>query len=246
MTAVADTPAVYHITHWKAGSQWVRGMLADLFPERVRVPPPETSMGVFPEAIEAGRIYSPLYIARHNFEGSPAACVPHRKFVVIRDLRDVLVSWYFSLRYSHGRNEAVERHRSVLEGLPREEGLLYLLEHRDFGPLVAIPQTWVDAGADVLVIRYEALIAETLAHMRRILEHCGLEASDGTLERTVRRWSFQARTGRAPGQEDPHSHYRKGIAGDWQNYFTPRLRESFKARYGAVLERLGYARAADW
>jgi hypothetical protein len=51
--------------------------------------------------------------------------------------------------------------------------------------------------------------------------------------------------GRAKGQEDPSSHYRKGQAGDWRNHFTPELAARFDAAYGGLLARLGYA-AEGW
>lgn len=41
--------------------------------------------------------------------------------------------------------------------------------------------------------------------------------------------------GRPPGQEDVHSHYRKGIPGEWQKYFTPELAGRFESLFGEVL-----------
>ncbi len=46
--------------------------------------------------------------------------------------------------------------------------------------------------------------------------------------------------GRTQGEEDPRHHYRKGVAGDWRNYFTPRVTAAFKDRYGDLLVTLGY------
>jgi hypothetical protein len=58
---------------------------------------------------------------------------------------------------------------------------------------------------------------------------------------------FEARArGRARGQEDAGSHYRKGVAGDWANHFTPALTEAFTARYGDLLIRLGYEADHEW
>lgn len=52
--------------------------------------------------------------------------------------------------------------------------------------------------------------------------------------------------GRSQGEEDVTSHYRKGIAGDWANYFTAEHRRVFKERYGDALLRLGYEKDLDW
>jgi hypothetical protein len=52
--------------------------------------------------------------------------------------------------------------------------------------------------------------------------------------------------GRAPGEEDPRSHYRKGVAGDWRNHFTAEHVARFTARYPRLLADLGYERDEDW
>jgi hypothetical protein len=38
-----------------------------------------------------------------------------------------------------------------------------------------------------------------------------------------------------------HDHYRKGVAGDWRNYFDPPLRAYFREVTGDLLDALGYA-----
>jgi hypothetical protein len=58
---------------------------------------------------------------------------------------------------------------------------------------------------------------------------------------------FEAQTkGRRAGAEDPHSHYRKGVAGDWVNHFTDEHVDAFKDRYGDLVVRLGYETTDDW
>jgi hypothetical protein len=55
------------------------------------------------------------------------------------------------------------------------------------------------------------------------------------------RFSFQRLAGgRRPGEEDPASHYRRGVAGDWRNHLTPRHLVAFRERFGDLPERLGY------
>jgi hypothetical protein len=58
---------------------------------------------------------------------------------------------------------------------------------------------------------------------------------------------FEAQTmGRERGVEDMTSHYRKGVAGDWANHFTPQIAEAFDAQVGGLLVRLGYEESSDW
>jgi lipopolysaccharide transport system ATP-binding protein len=67
------------------------------------------------------------------------------------------------------------------------------------------------------------------------------------LRHILARHAFEHRAGgRTRGQEDVRHHYRKGVAGDWRNYFTSRVTAEFKARYGDLLIRLGYESSLDW
>jgi hypothetical protein len=52
--------------------------------------------------------------------------------------------------------------------------------------------------------------------------------------------------GRKKGVEDTQSHFRKGVAGDWVNHFTPKVKESFKDRFGGLVSKLGYEENEDW
>jgi hypothetical protein len=46
--------------------------------------------------------------------------------------------------------------------------------------------------------------------------------------------------------ENPAAKHRKGVVGDWRNYFDARLTRIFKEEAGAELVRLGYERNAEW
>jgi lipopolysaccharide transport system ATP-binding protein len=52
--------------------------------------------------------------------------------------------------------------------------------------------------------------------------------------------------GRERGSEDARAHLRKGVAGDWREHFTDRVKDAFKARYGGLLVATGYEQDLDW
>jgi len=235
---------VYHITHWKAGSQWVRGVLEDASPDRFILPSPDMQAGRLLGAAGPAAVYSPLYMTRGVFDASPAAAAPHRKFIVVRDLRDTLISWYFSLLSTHDANPAVEVHRRRLESLSTQDGLLHLLAHPDFYALCSIPASWL--GAPDPCIRYEQLIADPHLWFSRIFEHCGTDVPVDRQRTAVDRWMFQNMASRQPGDELRSSHMRKGIAGDWRNHFTPAISAAFKVRFGDLLVRQGYEQSGNW
>lgn len=52
--------------------------------------------------------------------------------------------------------------------------------------------------------------------------------------------------GRARGQEDAGSHFRRGLPGDWRNHFAPEHVDAFKARFGELVSALGYEADEGW
>lgn len=52
--------------------------------------------------------------------------------------------------------------------------------------------------------------------------------------------------GRKQGEEDVRSHYRKGVAGDWVNYFNQEHRCYFSENYNDLLIKLGYEKSSNW
>lgn len=236
-------PGLLHITHWKAGSQWIRQILEQLFPERI-VPPQVGEAQFLGEPLQAGKIYPTVYVSRWQFE-QVAAAAHFRRFVVVRDLRDTLVSMYFSFRGVHPvltpRQHAI---RAVLNSVSPESGMVYLVESV-LESSALVQSSWLESGEPLF--RYEEILTDDARELRRMLVlHGGQPLSDAQIEAAAAAARFETRTGRRRGQEDRTAHERKGVAGDWRNHFTPRLREVFGHRFGSLVHQTGYESDPDW
>ena len=245
--APAGLPTVFHVTHHKAGSQWVNRILHALAYERLVMPEVRDgaiNVQFLERPIRAGMIYPTVYVTRDEFE---SVRLPRswRRFVVVRDLRDTLVSAYFSIKHSHAMEaprDLEDRHR--LHELSVEEGLLFLLDSW-LPDRAEVQQSWLGGPDDVL--KYEDLLRDDLRILERVLiDHCRLNVPPERLREVVLANRFEARAGRKPGQEDQSSHERKGIAGDWRNHFTDRVAKFFKERYGDLLVATGYEKDDRW
>jgi lipopolysaccharide transport system ATP-binding protein len=240
---VRSAPTIFHITHHKAGSQWIHRILQTLAFERT-VKPEVQNHHFLHRPIGAGRIYPTLYITREQFE---SVTLPRRRrrFVVIRDLRDTLVSLYFSLKHSHKiLTDHMRNRRTVLTELPEEEGLLYLIDC-NLTPMAQVQWSWHSAREPV--IRYEDLLVRDESILEEVLlGHCRLPVMPDELRKVIRDHRFEAQSGRKPGTEDAHAHERKGVAGDWRNHFTDKVRAEFKRCYGSLLIATGYEKDFNW
>ena len=104
------------------------------------------------------------------------------------------------------------------------------------------------SGSGEPLIRYEDLLGHDLDILERVLlGECQLPVSRERLREVILSSRFERLTkGRERGQEDLMAHARKGIAGDWRNYFSDRVKQSFKTRYGGLLVATGYEQDLSW
>ena len=71
-----------------------------------------------------------------------------------------------------------------------------------------------------LVVRYEDLIANFESEIERIFNFLNLNYNQDLISFIKENTSFRALSNRERGKEDKRSFYRKGIVGDWANYFN--------------------------
>jgi lipopolysaccharide transport system ATP-binding protein len=238
-----SVPAVFHVTHWKAGSQWIYRNLQDCAPKRIVAP--QNDQGQFLHTpLQPGKIYPTVYVTSEQF-----ACIPMpaawRRFVVVRDLRDTLISAYFSFKTSHPENPHVMAIRKQLISLSKDAGLEFLMEH--WLPMCAqIPMSWAKQGERL--IHYEDLLEHDVAILEALLlDEFQLPIHRGVLRAAILDNRFeQLAHGRRRGQEDANVHERKGIAGDWRNHFDDGMKRTFKNHFGDLLIATGYEHDFNW
>ena len=192
-----------------------------------------------------GKVYPCVYLGKQEFQTLPLpeGC---RRFVLIRDLRDTLISAYFSIRHSHKvDNPLVNKWRIVVSRLNEEEGILYLMEVW-LNLCGNVQRSWLEAGETVF--RLEDCMKDAVGSVTQMFQTgWGLPVDAASLKAVVSKHSFEKLSGgRKRGSEDIASHYRKGIQGDWQNHFTPAVTRRFKVLYNDLLVMGGYEKDANW
>ena len=182
----------------------------------------------------------------------------HNVVVVVRDGRDCIVSAYFHMCFKNeiNRQFGVERHRKhlgfknyddVQANLPRFIEYLFCVHakrrfHFAWNEFI---NSWIDR--DFPVVRYEDLLVKPAAELARVVK--ALTGKDPGPERAteiVDQFSFKNMSGRRRGQESKTSFVRKGVSGDWKNYFSKSARIAFDKYAGDELIQVGYEPNRNW
>lgn len=162
----------------------------------------------------------------------------------IRDPKDVLISQYWSWKNTHVNNTPkILEARDQLNALSLQDGLLYLTTETLL-PFCSAIKTWepqIREGSARL-LKYEDLLEDFSGAMQIALEYARIPMLPQALDDMHEKYSFRSVTKREAGVEKTSSHYRKGVAGDWRNYFDEPLVSAFDLVYGDLCAALGYSR----
>ena len=247
---------VYHCCVHRTASQWFGQLFNDYRTYRAsglhayhyqsRLPgrhdPRPIAERRFSDPFPQRRIVSPLYV---DYEGYLSIPKPerYRTFYVLRDPRDVVVSWYFSARYSHRLMGDLHEVRPELQELSTEDGLIWSIEHlAEFGTFAAIDSWWQHGPADpnVLLVRFEEITGpDANGELTRLFDHLEIGMDPNDVKALLEKYSFESMSGRRQGKEDLHAHYRSGTAG-WSKYFTDRTHDAMASVTGDLVARLEY------
>ena len=114
---------------------------------------------------------------------------------------------------------------------------------------------WADHWAETIVtfsgksdleVRYESMLDSLSQELLRVYECLGVDV-DETLSRNAETaTSFKEKTGRDSGEMVATAKARKGIAGDWENWFTKRDGQVFVEAAGDALIEAGYVTDHSW
>jgi len=236
----------------RTGTTWTVGMIASV--------PGYRQVGNFKHNIEQYQSVLPGDVIHgHNHYSKHLETILYsldiRVVLPLRDPRDQTVSRLF-----HTRRNTEHSWRIHLQKLSDDDGLMACIEGLDpktfpgAASLASIPRSWLANYPKTNPIKYEDLISNPESSMASLFRRLEMTVPQGLLLAIINIKSFQHMTvgkkiwqkGRAPGSEDRNAHIRKGIVGDWKNYFKPHHIERFKELAGNVLIEFGYEKDLYW
>ncbi len=194
----------------------------------------------------------------------------NKLFFLIRDGRDVVISLYFHMLFENEKNKlspnAVSYYRNLVKfkdysdvgsNLTHFIDFIYNFKHpkarkfEDEGNWTSFNKLWLNQSFiskdKIAIVKYEDLLKNTYKEMYSILSTLNLSnIQEEKLKTIVEMYKFENQAKRKRGIENKNSFLRKGISGDWRNYFNKESAEKFDIFAGDMLNQLGYEKSKDW
>ena len=222
----------------KSGGTWVCQMLSDY----LAIPFPRNQFPKFQSSIIHGHyLYFPTL---------------KNMYIVIRDGRDIMVSYYHQSLFKHERfnDRLVEITRKdlnfndyhdVKKNMPKFIEYKFRIKKYPRFTWSDFANSWIDKN--VPIIKYENLLIDPIKVLGEAIHKvCNVQPDENRLREISEKYSFKNQTGRNPGEENKLSFLRKGIAGDWKNYFSKEASQVFNKFAGNELIKLGYEIDDSW
>lgn len=246
--------SVLIVEYPKSGGTWLGQLLA----EALKLPFPRNRM-----PIASRSIYHSHYLPQWRISKNKPI------IYLVRDGRDVMISKYYHQLVWHEKNRKYPKnvlyHRSKVPFNDYEnikENLLefirYDFEHHPslfhqftyMGNWCEYNRTWLDkmkTSDHIYLVKYEDLLKDTTKTLDQLLKNAfGLELNNEKLQFIIDKYSFENQAKRKSGVENKGSFLRKGVSGDWKNYFGIKEKELFKQYSGNLLIELGYEKNKNW
>jgi hypothetical protein len=178
----------------------------------------------------------------HSTDGLPELARHREHLAAVTKDEGLMLEMEFARRdllalgeWDYGRPEVLEVRMEDLTANPYE-GFVSIFQHLDL-----LPDAEPSAGPELARVWLRRTLNRLSSRAPLGFLRRPIPASGEILLGAVYANRFEAKTrGRRAGAEDAQSHYRKGVAGDWVNHFSPAHEEAFAERFEGLLARLGY------
>ncbi|MCE7995857.1 MAG: sulfotransferase domain-containing protein [Roseivirga sp.] len=247
---------VYHCCIQKTGSVWISSILNDplvyqysgltLYNYQGAIRQKQTDPLIhLKEPFPKKSIVSAMKISHENYTNDILKNPGSSKvFFVMRDPRELVISWYFSTKKNHilGNHSNMGVHRDKLNELDQKEGIKYAIDQFYNKDKFGLLESWMNHKDDknILILRYENLISDSVNEFSRLFKFLDIRISDEKLKQLIYDYSFEKITGREIGVANENSHLRGGGKDSWRQYFDEEILAYFYEKSNDVAKKMGY------
>lgn len=246
-----DHPSIIHFSLNKAATQHTKGLLSRIAKVNGIIPVHINEYAFFTEfpyltslserEMTGYRdIFRPegfLYSTFGGFVRGIDQLEKYKVILMIRDPRDVLVSWYYSLAFSHSippltsnRHQEYLDNRKSVRDMTVDEHVLAESD-RVFTILDTYRRELLESYPHVTLTSYEEMTSDYGTWLRKILRACDLQISDDFFQQLL-----DENRRLQPDKEDKHQHIRKGKPGDYQDKLQPETIGKLNQKFEPILQ----------
>lgn len=236
---------IYFATIQKAGSQWIKAIFHD---NRIKK---YTGLSTYPQHryewddfhknFPLKTFVPGLYMSYDLYEEIEKPN-NYKTFYVMRDPRDIVVSWYYSMLESHSLMGKVGKYRNHLQRLNHDKGIEYCIKALAFK--FAGMRTWMySEDKDVYICKFEDLILGPYDQFQKIFNHCQITIPPVVLQEVLNDYEKEKMRNQdiQKRKNNKISHYRK-LSSSHEKEFQKHHYELFYQINGNLLETLGYVK----
>lgn len=246
LTDSSKTQNVYHASIQKTGSQWLKEIFQDKRIQKYTglavYPQHRYEWGEFKKRFPKYTFVPGLYIPYSLYEEIEKP-ERYKTIYIVRDPRNIVISWYYSMLETHGIMGKVSKHRLQLKSLSFEEGIAYCIKSQQLQ--LSFVRDWIQNQNDpnVLIIKFENLISSPEIQYKNIFKHCNIYIPDSILDNVIADYTKDKMREKDLNKrlDSSKSHYRNQNS-DWREVFTKEHENLFYQITGNLIDLLGYKR----
>ena len=244
-------PSIIHFSLNKAATQHTKKILRECIIENGMVPvhineyafytkfPYLTGLGA-EKMVNFSHIFRPkgyFYSAFGGFVRGIFELEKYKVILMVRDPRDILVSWYYSIAFSHSippltsnRHEEYIRKRKNAQEITIDDHVISESD-RVFNILNLYQAELLVPYPHVYLTSYEKMTSNFEGWLKGLLDASELEISSQTFQNLV-----EDNKQLQPKEENIYEHIRKGKPGDYLDKLQPETIEYLNNKFSPILE----------
>jgi hypothetical protein len=244
-------PSIIHFSLNKAATQYTKKILRECVIENGMVPVHINEYAFytkFPyltglktdEMVNFSHIFKPngyFYSAFGGFVPGISGMDKYKVILMVRDPRDILVSWYYSIAFSHSippltssRHEEYIRKRKNAQEITIDDHVISESD-RVFNILNRYQTELLVPYPHVYLTSYEKMTSNFKDWLKGLLDATELEISSQTYQKLV-----EDNRQVQPKEENIYEHIRKGKPGDYLNKLQPETIEYLNNKFSPIFE----------
>jgi len=244
-------PSIIHFSLNKAATQFTKKILKKAAAENDIIPVHINEYAFYTEfpyltgmskedMTKYAHIFKPkgyLYSAFGGYVPGIKDLEKYKVVLMVRDPRDILVSWYYSIAFSHSippltsnRHQEYIDHRASALKMTIDEHVISQSD-RVFNILHRYKTSLCDSYPEIHLTSYEEMTSDFEGWLTALLNACELEISDQVFSELI-----EYNKSVQPQGENKFRHIRKGEPGDYADKLQPDTIEYLNQKFAPIFE----------